>query len=780
MKRAAILATLLVAGAARAGEDAATKVFARASASVATVFALDEKGKLEGQGSGIAIASNRLVTNCHVVRDAHGLKVRHGKVEREARWLRADLQRDLCVLEVAGLDMIPARLRKSSDLAIGEQVFAVGNPLGFDLSVSEGLISALSPAGGETRIFTSAALSPGSSGGGMFDMEGRLVGITTAILNLGQNLNVVLPADWIGEMDSRAAPPPAKPELPPAERNWQREAKQLEDKSDWGALETLAREWTQAVGSPPSWSTLGVAQANLGKHAEAEVSHRSALQLFERDANAMANLADALAARNQMEEAERLFHEAMRANPLDGYSRYQLARLRMNQSRLDEARRSALEAVRLSPGYSKGWNLLGQIEERRNDPAAAAHAYRVASRQEPDNAQYAASLARSLAASGRGDEARNVLSESPAAPKMDAAAWINLGYEESRKLRWSDAEQAFRKAIEVDSNSVKAWLNLASVQLRTERSAEAEISVTQALAIAPDHPGAVTLRGEIQLKANRVAEAQQTFERALALDPRQPVALRFLGRIRIAARNDAGAVELLRRLVELPEGVLDDWLQLGNAYARLSRLDEAESALRKADQLAPDNTDVLLALASLYGRRGDNLGALDFTRRLINLDPGSANVWSNHGYALTRLGRYREGQSALETAVNLEPDSSNAWINLGHNLLLQKQLGKAIQALEKGTHLAPAAMDAQLYLGQAYLGSRQYLRARTVADRMLAQQPGAPAALGLSVLVNLAEGRTGDAHAAYQQLRMRNAPGAATLRRQAIASGVPGASALPE
>jgi hypothetical protein len=89
---------------------------------------------------------------------------------------------------------------------VGEKVFAIGNPRALEVTLSEGLISGLRGewADGSHVVQTTAPISPGSSGGGLFDAEGRLVGITTFQRRDSQNLNFALPSDWIGQVPERS------------------------------------------------------------------------------------------------------------------------------------------------------------------------------------------------------------------------------------------------------------------------------------------------------------------------------------------------------------------------------------------------------------------------------------------------------------------------------------------------------------------------------------------------------------------------------------------------
>jgi tetratricopeptide (TPR) repeat protein len=761
--------------------DDAARIFERVAPSVVTIHTLDEAGRADGHGSGVVIAPTRVVTNCHVVRDARTLQVRRADKLLPALWLSADLPRDLCLLDVPGLEAPAVKQRASDALAAGERVFAVGNPLGFGLAVSEGLISTIAPTQGERRIYISAALSPGSSGGGLFDSEGRLIGITTAVMSLGQNLNVAMPAEWIAEMPSRAAPPPALPETPPPEPRWQADAEALRIKRDWKALAELAQRWTDAQPkSPTAWQKLGLAQQNVGKLDDAEKNQRGSLALHEKNGEAWVELHATLAGLGRKKEAEQAIQRAIAINPSFGYPYLQLARTAFNENRLEEAKKMINEAIHLNPSEVFYWWLRGAIEEKLGHPEAAARDFQIALRHRPNEPELTASLARTLAAAGHGDRAREIIAQSPGAAKMSAAEWINLGHAESQHKRYTDAENAFRKALEVDPGSANAWANLALLQYSTGRREAAEASIDKALAINPDHVPALSHRAEKLTRDKNYPAARAILERTVVLAPEQVTPWRWLGMVQFATNDYAGAVESYRRATALPAALVEDWVGLGNSCLKTGKLKEAESALKTAERMAPDNNGALIGLAWLYGNLGDNQRALEYSERTLAADGSSVHAWSAKGYALIRLTRYDEAEQALETAVRLQPDFANAWINLGQALLMQKQLAKAIYALQRATALAPRAADAHLYLTQAYLASGQFPPARASLNKLMLLQPNSPPVLSLTTLLNLLEGKNQEAKASFLTLWTVSPTAARTFRNEAIAKGIRGAATLPE
>ncbi len=172
------------------------ELFDIVSRSVHKIFAVSKKEAMS-QGSAVAVTSRTLVTNCHVTTgsDAVGTLI-NGEVavfipQREVRTA------DLCVYEVER-DVTPiSTIRSFESLKVGERVYAVGSPSGLDNTFSEGVISGLRDDRGIKYIQTTAPISPGSSGGGLFDEAGRLIGITTKGVTTSGNINFAVSTDML-------------------------------------------------------------------------------------------------------------------------------------------------------------------------------------------------------------------------------------------------------------------------------------------------------------------------------------------------------------------------------------------------------------------------------------------------------------------------------------------------------------------------------------------------------------------------------------------------------
>jgi serine protease Do len=155
-------------------------------------------------GSGFVVDREQglVVTNAHVVGDASEILVmdHQGRV-LDAQLVGADRGIDLAVVRVPGLDLPAVNLGESWGLRVGEDVFAVGNPYGHGHSVTRGILSARARSLGrdEFDLFlqTDAAINPGNSGGPLFALDGRVVGVNTAIDGRGESLGFAMPVELV-------------------------------------------------------------------------------------------------------------------------------------------------------------------------------------------------------------------------------------------------------------------------------------------------------------------------------------------------------------------------------------------------------------------------------------------------------------------------------------------------------------------------------------------------------------------------------------------------------
>ncbi len=205
-----------------------SEFFAKVAPSVWLVRVFDKDGMPTGTGSAVVIAPETLITNCHVLKGAHSFQLEHEGRVVVAKLDMWDTARDVCQVKAARLNAPAVELGDSDDVVVGEAVYTLGAPRGLELTLSNGLVSALrlDQSRQIDKIQISAPISHGSSGGGLFDTDGRLIGITSSGYDDSQNLNFARPVNFVRELPARhlaiqqnlplpvRAPAPPRPPAP--------------------------------------------------------------------------------------------------------------------------------------------------------------------------------------------------------------------------------------------------------------------------------------------------------------------------------------------------------------------------------------------------------------------------------------------------------------------------------------------------------------------------------------------------------------------------------------
>ncbi|RMG44968.1 MAG: hypothetical protein D6718_08830 [Acidobacteria bacterium] len=184
-------------------ERALQELAARVRPSVVEIIGTVEETGDTSYGTGFVVREPGLVlTNAHVVAGVARPMVRtlDGALLASVEVIEAREDVDLALLRVTGWRAEPLPLRPGGIPPVGTRVVAVGHPRGYEFTVSDGIVSARRrlEEGGIELIQTTAPISPGSSGGPLLDLEGRVVGVCSLTLSEGQNINFAVPAAQVG------------------------------------------------------------------------------------------------------------------------------------------------------------------------------------------------------------------------------------------------------------------------------------------------------------------------------------------------------------------------------------------------------------------------------------------------------------------------------------------------------------------------------------------------------------------------------------------------------
>lgn len=241
--------------------------------SIVMIRGYQETGGL-AYGSGVVVADNKVITNCHVLRKSKQPWVSRGEDTYSIVSVKADAWHDLCLVSTFGLPFKPARIGKSTDLKFGQEVVAFGHSNGVPAPLtSVGNVEGLFPSEHGKIIRSSAKFLIGASGSGLFDKQGKLVGINTfKTSGPGGGAHYAIPIEYLELIEKQ---PEQKTFPVTGKALWEEDedkkpffmqAAVPEVRRDWVKLAQTAEKWTAAEpNSTEAFYALGLAYENMSK-----------------------------------------------------------------------------------------------------------------------------------------------------------------------------------------------------------------------------------------------------------------------------------------------------------------------------------------------------------------------------------------------------------------------------------------------------------------------------------------------------------------------------------
>jgi Tfp pilus assembly protein PilF len=327
-------------------------------------------GSFEASGF-VVPPGDRVLTTAHGIGTARNLRIKL----RDGRVFGARLERlgnENADLALLGIDakLTPVELGSAQDLKSGDDVMTIGCPLGFEFSVTSGVVSSVRDSDlGYPLVQTDVPVNPGSSGGPLFDSRGRVVGIIKSAAAGRERIHFALPADLgtalLDQLD--------------------RERKAY-DLFNQAVLETRADEkirlYRKVVELDPrrfeAQYNLALALERAGQAAEAESAYRATLKLRPDHTPAALNLGALLYAKKRYDEAIAIYREAVARDPQSAGARNNLAEAYRAAGDRTSARREFETLLKENPDYAPAHYGLGLLfdDGEQGDRRRAAEHYR--------------------------------------------------------------------------------------------------------------------------------------------------------------------------------------------------------------------------------------------------------------------------------------------------------------------------------------------------------------------------------------------------------------------
>jgi tetratricopeptide (TPR) repeat protein len=432
-----ILSFLIATAQGVAAQDELPELVRRIKPSAVAIETFDARGEKLSRGSGFFIGPDRVVTNRHVIENAYKAEVHSytGAVYQVKGVIAVDAEGDLALLRIeapAG-QVRPLSLDRTSPQE-GESVVVIGNPLGLEGSVSNGIVSAVRDIPTFGRIIQiTAPISPGSSGSPVVNMLGQVIGVATLQVTGGQSVNFAIPSERISQLQDGTLV--ALSDLVAASgRNKRAKAVQyfrdglsfLSKDDCENALPYFEKAVDSDSNYAEAWAQTGFCREKLGRHSEAIEASRKAVSLRP-SAESYFNLGLAHYYLKQYREAAENYRNAIRLDPYNAAdAHYALGLVYRDWGRTDEEIQSYKQAIKLKPDYVSAYERLGTRFLRSKKYPEAIETFKQLTSLKPGDAN---------------------------APNNMGEAYFEMGLT-------SDAVEAFKQAIRLKPEFGKAYYNL--------------------------------------------------------------------------------------------------------------------------------------------------------------------------------------------------------------------------------------------------------------------------------------------------------------------------------
>ena len=371
----------------------ADKIYADNNKAVVVIVALDEQTRAISQGSGFIVREDgAIITNYHVVGTASKIKVKVGERIYDVEGLiHADIENDLAVLKIDGNNLPKVRLGDAEKAQVGEKVYVIGSPQGFENTISEGILSGIRKIDEKRKILQiTAAISPGSSGAPVFNKNGEAIGVATFLIAEAQNMNFAMPVNLVKDkiMGTQLVTPgeACSAEFTKTAECWFYQGVAYGSN---GMYEKSVEAFDKALKMKPDFTeayfNLGVSYVALGKLKEAQEALEKAIQISPDNADAYANLGAVFGKLNQHDNAIRTLKKAIALNPEDAGTYYNLGVSYVHKEAYKTALENFQQAIRLKPDFAAAYGYLGITYTKLKDYKKAADALKQSIRLQPDD-----------------------------------------------------------------------------------------------------------------------------------------------------------------------------------------------------------------------------------------------------------------------------------------------------------------------------------------------------------------------------------------------------------
>jgi tetratricopeptide (TPR) repeat protein len=482
----ALLLIFVTSGFVKAQTFNAEQIFEAANNTVVTIYAYDNMSKIIAQGSGVVLNDKGwIVTNYHVFHGSDKLLVKHkSKIIDYSEIVGADASRDILILKINNNIFPSIKIGDSDKLKIGQKIFAIGSPEGFENTISEGIISGLrgSEDNFDKYIQISAPVSHGSSGGAIINTKGELIGISTLSVVSGQNLNFAIPVNDVMKV-----------------------------------YKEEGLDSTELLGEYLFWRGFNYyADSNF---ESAKFFYELSLTVNPRNATTSHALGLIFDKKQDYDSAFYYYNRAIQINPYSVRGFYSLGLLSNRKNRLDDAIYYFKKAISADKNFVDSYYLLGIVYGKMKDIDSEIYYYKKVIEIDPKYNEIYYALALAYARNKEYTNSILTFEKHNAIIPNDSKAYYLIGCNYEEMKIYGKAIFYYTKAIEIDPMNEEAYSRRGNLKSLNKDFVGAIADFTKVISVNPREERAFHNRANAKYSLRDFRGAIADYTKAIEINP---------------------------------------------------------------------------------------------------------------------------------------------------------------------------------------------------------------------------------------------------------------------
>ncbi|OGU72462.1 MAG: hypothetical protein A2V93_05770 [Ignavibacteria bacterium RBG_16_34_14] len=671
------------------------EIYKRCSPSVLYLISYDFKNKPSAIGSGVIINKEGLIaTNYHIFENMQNIAAIFGKdTIKNLSVVAADVLRDILILydETNKLNA-SAELGNSDSILVGETIFAIGNPEGLEKTFSDGRISGkrYDPYLNRDIIQISAPISHGSSGGGLFNSKGQLIGITYSGFKEGQNLNFAIPInDYLKIRPSNFKNISEITTKFYKGYNALQSGNYEESLKYFLIIEGFLKDKQKSKFHGDFFFLIGEAYSQLKNSQKALYYFNEAIKIDSNFVEGYNRIGSEHMFRGELDVAENYFNKSILLDPNFAPAYSNKGSIFLMNNNLDDALFFFNKAIQINKYFATAYNNIGVLLNKKASYNESIKYHLIALQIEPNIGLYYLGLANSYFDKEEYDSSKFYVEKAIKLDKMLDKAYILLIDIYCIKEEYKMALEQCEVFLELYPRSFVGYNKIGQIHIMQNNYDQSLQFFNKALAVNPKDPSTYYYLGRLYFSIKNFDSTKIFLNKAIENDSSYSAAYKYLGYVKYAELNFEDAITTFHKALELNQYDYELYWFWGDTYRALCKFDSAIIFYNRALSLNDKKEEILYDLGVVYERLNDDSEAIKYYKKSFEKNKKFYKSYIVLSSLYLKKNLYDEAIEILVYILNLGCFDPGLYNNLAIAFINKKDFISAKVYLEDGLRKNP-------------------------------------------------------------------------------------------